>query len=85
VQVDATPAGVRVSVTDHGVGIPSGARDRIFAPFGQIDSSDTRAAGAGAGLTPGPALPGSKLCPPAQKRAPRGAPSLRVSTSDQQL
>lgn len=49
VDVQATEAGVRVSVTDHGVGIPSGARDKVFAPFSQIDSSDTRKVG-GTGL-----------------------------------
>jgi signal transduction histidine kinase len=49
VEVQDTPSGVRVSVTDHGVGIPSGARDKVFAPFSQIDSSDTRKSG-GSGL-----------------------------------
>ncbi|MCB1358098.1 MAG: hypothetical protein KDK53_16960 [Maritimibacter sp.] len=49
VDVIERPSGVRVSVADHGIGIPDGARDRVFAPFGQIDSSDTRSAG-GTGL-----------------------------------
>lgn len=49
VDIAPTPAGVRISVTDHGVGIPAGARDEVFAPFGQVDSSDTRNAG-GTGL-----------------------------------
>ena len=49
IAVEDTPAGVRVSVIDHGLGIPDGARTRVFAPFGQIDSSDTRSAG-GTGL-----------------------------------
>ncbi len=49
VEVHETSAGVRVSVTDHGVGIPAAVGDTVFAPFGQVDSSDTRAAG-GTGL-----------------------------------
>ena len=49
VEVAETPSGIRVSVTDHGIGIPQGAHDRVFAPFSQIDSSDTRKTG-GTGL-----------------------------------
>ncbi len=40
---------VRVSVRDHGPGIPEAFRDRIFQKFAQADSSDTRQKG-GTGL-----------------------------------
>lgn len=40
---------VRVSVTDHGSGIPETFRDKIFQKFTQADSSDTRQKG-GTGL-----------------------------------
>ncbi len=49
VEVENMVTGVRISVTDQGVGIPSESHDKIFAPFGQVDSSDTRAVG-GTGL-----------------------------------
>ena len=40
---------VRVSVRDHGSGIPDEFRSRLFQKFSQADSSDTRAKG-GTGL-----------------------------------
>jgi PAS domain S-box-containing protein len=40
---------VRVSVRDHGPGVPAAFRDRIFLKFSQADSSDTRLKG-GTGL-----------------------------------
>ncbi|MDH5219230.1 MAG: ATP-binding protein, partial [Gammaproteobacteria bacterium] len=40
---------IRISVTDHGRGIPEEIGDRIFERFVQIDSSDTRIGG-GSGL-----------------------------------
>jgi signal transduction histidine kinase len=40
---------VRVTVTDHGPGIPEEFRDRVFQKFSQADASDSRAKG-GTGL-----------------------------------
>jgi signal transduction histidine kinase len=43
---------LRISVTDFGAGIPQAFKARIFQPFSQSDSSDTRAkGGTGLGLT----------------------------------
>ena len=43
---------VRVSVRDHGIGIPENAREKVFGRFSQIDSSDRRAhGGTGLGLS----------------------------------
>lgn len=53
VEITARAVGkvVRVSVTDHGPGIPQEFRSRIFQKFSQADSSDTRQkAGTGLGL-----------------------------------
>ncbi|WP_204112406.1 sensor histidine kinase [Shimia biformata] len=42
---------IRISVTDTGIGIPEGSKDKIFAKFSQIDSTDHRAhEGTGLGL-----------------------------------
>lgn len=49
ISVERVPERVRVSVTDHGPGIPEDFRDRIFDRFSQADSSDTRRRG-GTGL-----------------------------------
>ena len=40
---------VKVSIVDHGPGIPQAFRSRIFEKFSQADSSDTRQKG-GTGL-----------------------------------
>jgi PAS domain S-box-containing protein len=40
---------VRIAVTDHGVGIPAGFRERLFEKFSQADASDSRQ-GEGTGL-----------------------------------
>jgi signal transduction histidine kinase len=43
---------VRFRVADTGPGIPSAARERVFEPFTQLDSSNTREkGGTGLGLT----------------------------------
>ena len=51
VRLSRVPGGVRLSVTDHGVGIPPEFRERIFQKFAQADSSDQRQkSGTGLGL-----------------------------------
>ncbi|WP_425043825.1 sensor histidine kinase [Primorskyibacter sp. S87] len=51
VEVGCQRAGdkVRITIRDHGVGIPEGARDKVFDRFTQLDSSDRRQVG-GTGL-----------------------------------
>ncbi len=49
VRVEALDANIRISVQDHGVGIPKGAKDLVFGKFSQVDSSDVRKVG-GTGL-----------------------------------
>jgi PAS domain S-box-containing protein len=50
-------ANVRISITDHGPGIPQSFRDRIFQRFSQADGSDGRKkGGTGLGLTIAKAL-----------------------------
>jgi PAS domain S-box-containing protein len=51
VQIEASTQGdwLRVTVTDHGPGVPAAFRARIFTKFAQADSSDTRQRG-GTGL-----------------------------------
>lgn len=49
VRVENRGATVRLSVQDHGKGIPKGVRDRVFGRFSQVDSSDSRGVG-GTGL-----------------------------------
>jgi PAS domain S-box-containing protein len=59
VEIGMAAAGgsVRISVTDHGPGIPSSFRDRIFQKFSQADGSDSRQkGGTGLGLTIAKAL-----------------------------
>lgn len=49
VRITSTGGAARVSVRDHGPGVPDAFRDRIFSKFAQADSSDTRQKG-GTGL-----------------------------------
>ncbi|MCB5198620.1 HAMP domain-containing histidine kinase [Loktanella sp. TSTF-M6] len=49
VQVETFGQRTRVSVHDHGQGIPDGARENVFGRFTQVDSSDIRKVG-GTGL-----------------------------------
>jgi len=49
VQVENTPAGPRLTVTDTGMGIPEEYRDRVFERFFRVDKSHSKAVG-GTGL-----------------------------------
>lgn len=49
VRVEALGLRLRISVQDEGLGIPAGAKDRVFGRFSQVDSSDVRKVG-GTGL-----------------------------------
>lgn len=49
ISVDLRGESVRISIADHGPGIPDDFRDHIFGKFSQADSSDTRQKG-GTGL-----------------------------------
>ncbi|MBL9140826.1 MAG: hypothetical protein JNK53_03065, partial [Phycisphaerae bacterium] len=49
VRREGQPSAVRVSVSDHGSGIPADMQDTIFEKFRQVDASHTRRAG-GTGL-----------------------------------
>lgn len=49
VRVENHDTRIRISVQDEGIGIPEGAKDRVFGKFSQVDSSDVRKVG-GTGL-----------------------------------
>src|SRR6266545_4592158 len=49
VVVEQPPGCTRIAVADRGPGVPASDRDRIFAPFTQLDASTTRKVG-GVGL-----------------------------------
>ena len=49
---DETPGALRFAVCDTGIGVPEDARELIFAPYSQVDTSTTRKfGGTGLGLT----------------------------------
>jgi len=45
VAVQQAPGRTRIEVTDRGPGVPASDRERIFAPFTQLDASTTRRVG----------------------------------------
>ncbi|HEY9789075.1 MAG TPA: ATP-binding protein, partial [Candidatus Obscuribacterales bacterium] len=47
--VSCSDGNIRFAVTDHGPGIPEGEQAKLFVPFQQVDSSDSRTKG-GTGL-----------------------------------
>jgi two-component system, OmpR family, sensor kinase len=49
VEVEQPAGRTRIAVADRGPGVPASERDRIFAPFTQLDASTTRKVG-GVGL-----------------------------------
>ena len=49
IRVSATPEAVEVTVEDEGIGIPEDQLERIFEPFRQVQSPNTRTSG-GTGL-----------------------------------
>jgi signal transduction histidine kinase len=52
VRIGAETDVLEVRVTDHGAGIPAGARDRVFGPLEQLEDLNVRVhQGAGMGLT----------------------------------
>jgi signal transduction histidine kinase len=50
VTVERTPVGARVSVADHGAGVPEAERERIFEPFYRLAGARETGAGVGLGL-----------------------------------
>jgi signal transduction histidine kinase len=51
VAVDQDPDGVRVSVADEGIGLPAGALESIFDPFGRAaNATESGIPGLGLGL-----------------------------------
>ena len=50
VTVERTPVGARVSVADHGPGVPEAERERIFEPFYRLAGARETGEGVGLGL-----------------------------------
>ena len=77
VELEATAAGVRVSVRDYGPGVPPEALTKIFRPFFRVDDSrDSSSGGVGLGLAIATRAVGLHH---GNIRAENAGPGLRIS------
>ena len=79
VQVTAARHGdqVELQVIDHGPGIPTSDRDRLFQPFQRLGDASGSGVGLGAGRRP--RVPGRHARPDHPRRHPGGGLTMRIS------